>query len=180
MSAAVTLHVSVWVEMAEDVANPRPPRHAPRERVSWNSASVTIVEKFYVTLHVSVWVEIFNRERSDHLAWRHAPRERVSWNVLRLLSMQLSPGSRSTWACELKSSPLSGSWLSAPVTLHVSVWVEMDCADKWERVRTGHAPRERVSWNVNWFVCSVFHTGHAPRERVSWNSYFFQFFFPFR
>ena len=33
----------------------------------------------------------------------------------------------------------------------------------------GHAPRERVSWNVDWQVIIDRTKGHAPRERVSWN-----------
>ena len=76
------------------------------------------------------------------------------------------------------------------VTLHVSVWVEIDiqlhrysyiasrstwaCELKYQlhlfRLDSQcHAPRERVSWNntvINvWCVCDR----HAPRERVSWN-----------
>ena len=78
--------------------------HAPRERVSWNSSSRLLV--------LSTWTS-------------HAPRERVSWN--RSISPMFAQGeqSRSTWACELKSSKSSSSSSSA------------DC----------HAPRERVSWN---------------------------------
>ena len=33
-----------------------------------------------------------------------------------------------------------------------------------------HAPRERVSWNVNEVVTKFSNRGHAPRERVSWNT----------
>ena len=33
------------------------------------------------------------------------------------------------------------------VTLHVSVWVEMEYDEGTIEVENGHAPRERVSWN---------------------------------
>ena len=61
-----------------------------------------------------------------------------------------------------------------------------------EEEPTGHAPRERVSWNANWlkyenvikesrstWACELKFqqyaeydrcNGHAPRERVSWNN----------
>ena len=78
----VTLHVSVWVEivLAWDKITQakksrstwacelksklllshsvRPPRHAPRERVSWNDFVGRFSKCNRVTLHVSVWVEI--------------------------------------------------------------------------------------------------------------------------
>ena len=43
---------------------------------------------------------------------------------------------------------------------------KFDSSDK----KTGHAPRERVSWNTN--DVKSFHDffSHAPRERVSWNA----------
>ena len=75
--------------------------HAPRERVSWNKELSMWVNKLMVTLHVSVWVE-------------------MSLCLLILLCWT----SRSTWACELK------------YTLR-----------KFYRLNVGHAPRERVSWN---------------------------------
>ena len=54
--------------------------------------------------------------------------------------------SRSTWACELK---FGSSWCFVG--------------------RRRHAPRERVSWNINVVICQREITSHAPRERVSWN-----------
>ena len=33
----------------------------------------------------------------------------------------------------------------------------------------GHAPRERVSWNANFYNSIGVNASHAPRERVSWN-----------
>ena len=55
------------------------PRHAPRERVSWNISSVPWLLPPPVTLHVSVWVEIPS-----------------------VVSASSVDSSRSTWACELK------------------------------------------------------------------------------
>ena len=37
----------------------------------------------------------------------------------------------------------------------------------------GHAPRERVSWNLSRFVNTAEVYRHAPRERVSWNLNYF-------
>ena len=100
---------------------------------------------FIVTLHVSVWVEI------------------PEWtNIFKLNS------SRSTWACELKfknellkmplkshaprervswNSPIISFEISFRVTLHVSVWVEIDVSFDQYANLDSHAPRERVSWN---------------------------------
>ena len=76
----------------------------------------------------------------------HAPRERVSWNE--------------------KSGYKKGD---KTVTLHVSVWVEMQKL-VIERIKTRcHAPRERVSWNIIKVYKQNKKKGHAPRERVSWN-----------
>ena len=100
--STVTLHVSVWVEILN--------------RVKYCCA-------LKVTLHVSVWVEIhvnilitrFSKSRSTWACelkyfvnkfgerdFRHAPRERVSWN-----------------------SQINQLQKTSPVTLHVSVWVEI-------------------------------------------------------
>ena len=145
-------------------------RHAPRERVSWN---------------------LCNRQNKS-LSTGHAPRERVSWN-----------------------SNAHNYYILRSVTLHVSVWVEMfhylanreplksrstwACELKFgysllEELYLRHAPRERVSWNLEctfhcqkiqvtlhvsvWVeICKEFYknckySSHAPRERVSWNSCF--------
>ena len=99
----VTLHVSVWVEI-----------------FAW---FICLFAK-NVTLHVSVWVEIQYVIRINHYP-RHAPRERVSWNSLWQVRPCLWLLSRSTWACELKSSVMIVFWCVPSVTLHVSVWVEI-------------------------------------------------------
>ena len=120
----VTLHVSVWVEILY--------RYRQRN-----------VSK--VTLHVSVWVEIRQGriQRAVQLVTLHVS----VWVEMTLIILRtLKMSSRSTWACELKSS------------------------QKQERKRTSrHAPRERVSWNA--VPHNAWHTAksHAPRERVSWN-----------
>ena len=122
---AVTLHVSVWVEMERFQA---------------------LLRSVRVTLHVSVWVEIILKCRSKgatssrstwacELKWKftvfaciinsHAPRERVSWNSNIFTIYCLSRSSRSTWACELKSYINIVLHMSTLVTLHVSVWVEI-------------------------------------------------------
>ena len=159
----VTLHVSVWVEMTN--SNGKPflfTGHAPRERVSWNNYCKIIVAVFCssrstwacelksailfitilvsnVTLHMSVWVEItFIFQMRVNLAsrstWacelkylvsclfflscRHAPRERVSWNNRN----RIFRGGKS-------------------VTLHVSVWVEMQNGLQASRIK-----KSRSTW----------------------------------
>ena len=98
--------------------------HAPRERVSWN-----VINRGLTVADLG-----------------HAPRERVSWNAVEHRRTQCW-ASRSTWACELKSEEErceddhSGhaprervSWnlkldptnVEYTVTLHVSVWVEIN------------------------------------------------------
>ena len=98
----------------------------------------------------------------------HAPRERVSWNKIQ----------------DVRCKALR-------VTLHVSVWVEIEkfghasrahwsrstwaCELKCKNMENpsntrSHAPRERVSWNENIYNFYTSWNGHAPRERVSWNA----------
>ena len=101
--------------------------------------------------------------------------------------------SRSTWACELKFHDLRHISASVMVTLHVSVWVEIfipmlviqpnyvtlhvsvwvEIADRGKITpeQYGHAPRERVSWNLLSCFRPLLFNSHAPRERVSWNDF---------
>ena len=104
----VTLHVSVWVEIWQNSQfltwytrsrstwacelkcniihyNNSVFRHAPRERVSWNTSRRICKIKYTC----------------------HAPRERVSWNVKSSAVFAKLIPSRSTWACELKFTSLS-------------------------------------------------------------------------
>ena len=143
----VTLHVSVWVEIKQELLITLSPSVTLHVSV-W----VEIIVKGYkggkliVTLHVSVWVEIgdytmtmFNiTSRSTwacELKWKcrwHGQADfgsRSTWACE--LKLNVNPtfytegASRSTWACELKLSRIidDKSWVN--VTLHVSVWVEM-------------------------------------------------------
>ena len=105
------------------------------------------------------------RDLSQNSTQSHAPRERVSWN---------RGGAAPTTI--------------TPVTLHVSVWVEITkkfltkamrssrstwaCELKFalwctKRNIKGHAPRERVSWNFKNRIIIPYLSRHAPRERVS-------------
>ena len=145
----VTLHVSVWVEIKYYSCSctrciGHAPRervswniqckveifpcsgHAPRERVSWNSVFADFSSVSNVTLHVSVWVEIPLTNLTFTSSPGHAPRERVSWNAI-FQCTGYCYQSRSTWACELKWFNFMCSISHSPVTLHVSVWVEILC-----------------------------------------------------
>ena len=145
------------------------PSHAPRERVSWNFNTFNCFR--FSQMSRSTWAcELKCSERChwtqgkssrstwacelksvDVVRWvssaRHAPRERVSWNRREFYI-----------SCVLSS-----------VTLHVSVWVEMQTLVVLAEIFACHAPRERVSWNYNvlFFIWNWYR--HAPRERVSWN-----------
>ena len=119
--------------------------HAPRERVSWNLNYFSPEKNNAVTLHVSVWVEMHCRFQSSELiqsrsTWAcelkffsvfhsfpsksHAPRERVSWNDLIcsciIKEFGHAPRERVSWNWPVHRLPIS-----YPVTLHVSVWVEI-------------------------------------------------------
>ena len=78
-------------------------RHAPRERVSWNS--VVAVGLYVTPRHAPRERVSWNYNYSNPLnyGYRHAPRERVSWNVFNIRCDCCNYTSRSTWACELKS-----------------------------------------------------------------------------
>ena len=99
----VTLHVSVWVEILRSVGSPcGRPRHAPRERVSWNFSHDNSPFHALVTLHMSLWVEIYK-----------------SYLYLFTCVVTLHV---SVWV-EMKTLLI---WVNRySVTLHVSVWVEM-------------------------------------------------------
>ena len=117
-----------------------------------------------VTLHVSVWVEMafatelngFSLSRST---WACELKCAIASAVPSIAS------SRSTWACELKCQ---SEYLSAcqHVTLHVSVWVEI------ERSRSASGSRA-VTLHVSvwveilcWRYVFVVYPSHAPHERV--------------
>ena len=78
----------------------------------------------------------------------HAPRERVSWNIHLEIWLPKVKTSRSTWACELKYAVYL--WWSWQIGSR-STWA---CELKYllnhlHKIRSCHAPRERVSWNAD-------------------------------
>ena len=188
----VTLHVSVWVEIRfSRYQGIFQPRHAPRERVSWNRSRNSPGLRDKVTLHVSVWVEILALFALFRNAVGHAPRERVSWNfsfsALIFSHNCHAPRERVSWNAQNQDKNLCKN-----VTLHVSVWVEIYVLSEksdWNKSRSTwacelklmvdmskgyvwcHAPRERVSWNSHVWNSFKDSICHAPRERVSWNLY---------
>ena len=140
---AVTLHVSVWVEIHADTQIVwRSWRHAPRERVSWNLQSLW--RRIGGFCHAPRERVSWNSHSIKTILrlWSHAPRERVSWNRCRQCVHQRLT-SRSTWACELKC-----------------------CRSALHPTDIGHAPRERVSWNCKIVIYSDLRKCHVPRERV--------------
>ena len=166
--------------------------HAPRERVSWN---IGFVQAFLnLRSSRSTWAcelkwQNVNRKRNwkshaprERVSWNrqqfqihnffrsHAPRERVSWNTEVVTSPHMerghAPRERVSWN---KNPPLLRTQF-APVTLHVSVWVEMlwaELLNEWATVTLHVSVWVEILWatknKISWF-------SHAPRERVSWNS----------
>ena len=109
-------------------------RHAPRERVSWNKEVKSKMFPPVVTLHVSVWVEINLFFIGITRSW-----SRSTWACeLKSTIIGIHPSeylSRSTWACELKYTWETGSEVYDIVTLHVSVWVEIQVS--WCYINVG-------------------------------------------
>ena len=100
-----------------------------------------------VTLHVSVWVEIWalhcQRKQPHWSRSTWACELKFIWYATYLNNI----ASRSTWACELKWNLVLNY---SPVQRSRSTWA---CELKWiessyAKGERGHAPRERVSWNV--------------------------------
>ena len=166
---SVTLHVSVWVEMFLNLI-PLLTRLVTLHVSVWVEIHCKIMVSALstVTLHVSVWVEMIVFYHNFIRFVSHAPRERVSWNDFAYCVSQKvfshAPRERVSW------------------NAHVN--------DIFEILRC-HAPRERVSWNPCWtadyrqttlsrstWACELKFCvrcvrwnlwSHAPRERVSWN-----------
>ena len=120
--------------------------HAPRERVSWNWQEHWKIHWNMVTLHVSVWVEMPHRVYANQIPFvtLHVS---VWVEICPACFCYVKNKSRSTWACELKSffwSLLSYLYLSR------STWaceLKSSCHSQ-QRQAFRHAPRERVSWNM--------------------------------
>ena len=137
----VTLHVSVWVEMVKismSLMSVSVTLHVSVwVEMSISTPTLTIL---IVTLHVSVWVEITYITKIDEVT--HVTLHVSVWvEILKVSASDLVNTSRSTWACELKS-------LIGAEIIHC----------------TGHAPRERVSWNVLLDECNLV----KCRSRSTW------------
>ena len=85
---------------------------------------------------------------------RHAPRERVSWNDYEEYTDKLEEVTLhvSVW---VEMSMVSGKLFHVNVTLHVSVWVEIGYSALVFKNEKRHAPRERVSWNLSYYVAQT-------------------------
>ena len=98
---------------------------------------------------------------------RHAPRERVSWNMMamQLYSIKVVTLHVSVWV-EIDKSYLY--FFAVIVTLHVSVWVEISIV-----LFNCNLPLVTLHvsvWvEINSMVLFLNPFCHAPRERVSWN-----------
>ena len=101
--------------------------------------------KTKVTLHVSVWVEMYGLQCQSK-GYKVTLHVSVWVEIERCMCYVWAFKSRSTWACELKLYTIF-SFL----------------------ILNGHAPRERVSWNMEKRENIENINSHAPRERVSWN-----------
>ena len=170
LMSIVTLHVSVWVEIekareALRAARSRStwacelkcatiawsctncPGHAPRERVSWNGLKIDIQlpKKSHAPRERVSWNVETEKPLKQQLS--HAPRERVSWNDKIISNTKKYKASRSTWACELKLTRTLEDTLKYASR---STWACELKSNTWSALGedNGHAPRERVSWNV--------------------------------
>ena len=164
----VTLHVSVWVEIEEEmlrvsmgesrstwacelkwfVRGGMKPKDESRSTWACELKLYTIFSFWILNGHaprvrVSWNSRVFNNE---FISLCHAPRERVSWNVFAYNNSHYK-------ACHAPRERVSWNILISP-----------KCPSD-----SGHAPRERVSWNTGLSDEELNELGHAPRERVSWN-----------
>ena len=139
---ACELKYLIWIGLSNKES------HAPRERVSWNCDTVKKMLSF---------ISHAPRER---VSWNltklfclirkccHAPRERVSWNAEIYVVNQFTPWSRSTWACELKYQGHRTRYGGLPSRSTWACELKFAMAEQWGKIK-GHAPRERVSWNLS-------------------------------
>ena len=188
---SVTLHVSVWVvisvscfwtgviwsrstwacelKYASLLIRKKVDSHAPRERVSWNGYAIN--QNSIIPSHAPRERVSWNAINQTTLCaiHSHAPRERVSWNYVvdqtGLNELRHAPRERVSWNCRWrKYAPFM--W----VTLHVSVWVEINYKNPCEKNLTSRStwacelksPVAMATWPI---------PRHAPRERVSWNAF---------
>ena len=142
----VTLHVSVWVEIA------------------------VLLRIFLSTSSRSTWAcelkwscqSIYNTVVWSRSTWA------CELKFINTLVVTFLSSSRSTWACELKFLLIidkDDANSHAPRER-----VSWNSHKRWfATTRQSHAPRERVSWNFQHLCQCRKRKSHAPRERVSWN-----------
>ena len=129
-------------------------RHAPRERVSWNTHPLWLEKN--IQWSRSTWAcelkYIYKEKYGD--SGRHAPRERVSWNLPVLPSFWalIVTLHVSVWVEMLFWGAKKHFWL---VTLHVSVWVEM-----LSSLSVLNLPMSRSTWACELKCCNVQQQGY--------------------
>ena len=142
--------------------------HAPRERVSWNADFLWNADetKCHAPRERVSWNAIYNQLQNGGL--RHAPRERVSWNFSNNVCSFAPPVTLhvSVW---VEIGTMLRNWNRASVTLHVSVWVEIG-----KTAIFAYMAESRSTWACE-LKCRLLTIvkrvcRHAPRERVSWNA----------
>ena len=137
-------------------------RHAPRERVSWNNEQILKLQRgnCHAPRERVSWNDYFLRPL--HLVQKSRSTWACELKWLTIIWRNVLTLSRSTWACELKFScggSKGGEVRHAPrervswnfltvfysdslyVTLHVSVWVEIE-----RKPLTPLQPRSRSTW----------------------------------
>ena len=141
--------------------------HAPRERVSWNMIGSD--PPLHIQPSRSTWAcELkFPWNSTTSKKRSHAPRERVSWNIALVLDANMKPVTLhvSVW---VEIDNVAKAISAALVTLHVSVWVEMNFV-----AAQVYLFESRSTWacelKFSPIKIPIFSPSHAPRERVSWN-----------
>ena len=97
----------------------------------------------------------------------HAPRERVSWNIdVALFAVEKTVTLHVSVWVEMDDCGVPIIELS--VTLHVSVWVEIT-EKTWMWCVRGSRSTWACELKCIYKSCIVIGVSHAPRERVSWN-----------
>ena len=182
-SVFVTLHVSVWVEISYRLM------YASR-KLSRSTWACELKYIHGSCGHTSPWSRStwacelkFRHTGLQPRRYSHAPRERVSWNLkiewervqtkksrstwaceLKFKNMENSIDkrrSRSTWACELKLSKLINELKQMPVTLHVSVWVEIP---EWTNIYKLNSSRSTWACELKYLNISVHNRKQLSRS----------------
>ena len=185
----VTLHVSVWVEIALNYISSQ----NIQSRSTWACELKCNSLQFCYLIQASrsTWAcEL--KCLCGVVMWFsacHAPRERVSWNIIynahKPLATSHAPRERVSWNRQLRQR--GGN---REVTLHVSVWVEIisktflsicfESRSTWAcelKCRECSHDKQLQASRSTWACELKFRRyniwqdtlSHAPRERVSWN-----------